>query len=446
MFKKKLAALMGLSVIASAWWATPAHSGELTFSGQLDLIAEDVGGAIYSGVPLGTDFSGTIDDQTFSGTISNGTTTTTFGCCIAAGGLEVTNNELLDAETASLLSTVTGSTFNPGDPVDLIQIEGDTATLSGGRLEAGVTIVMVPSAFDDESLSNYPPDTANVLVTVFFILEEDASDDIYSAVGVVDNLEIVAAGASVLSSVLPSSRSVEVGVPATFFATVINSGTSDASQCTIAPSTTVDADFSFQETDPLTNATVGVPDAPVDIAAGAFQTFLFAYTPRSAFDPVELELAFDCANTDPAPRTTGLNTVLLSSSSTPTPDVVALAATPTGDGVVVAQPNGVFSVASVNVGAGGDISVSADLGGLSLPLGISLCETDPTSGACINPTTPAAAPVETTIEAGETPTFGIFVSSTGTIDFSPGVNRIFVRFDDAGGVTRGSTSVAVRSP
>ena len=52
----------------------------------------------------------------------------------------------------------------------------------------------------------------------------------------------------------------------------------------------------------------------------------------------------------------------------------------------------------------------------------------------------------TTINAGATPTFAVFVDGLGTVvPFDPAVNRIFVRFKDSGGVTRGLTSVAVRT-
>ena len=49
------------------------------------------------------------------------------------------------------------------------------------------------------------------------------------------------------------------------------------------------------------------------------------------------------------------------------------------------------------------------------------------------------------INANATPTFGIFIQGNGNVPFDPAVNRIFVRFKDSGGVTRGSTSVAVRT-
>ena len=51
----------------------------------------------------------------------------------------------------------------------------------------------------------------------------------------------------------------------------------------------------------------------------------------------------------------------------------------------------------------------------------------------------------TQINANATPTFGVFVAGTATVPFDPANNRIFVRFKDAGLVTRGATSVAVRT-
>jgi hypothetical protein len=99
-------------------------------------------------------------------------------------------------------------------------------------------------------------------------------------------------------------------------------------------------------------------------------------------------------------------------------------------------------VAAVNVGFGANITVSADTGSGNPPVNILLCQTDPATGKCITPVGPS---VTTQINAGQTPTFGIFVTANGAVAFDPASNRIFVRFKDGGEVTRGSTSAAVRT-
>ena len=72
---------------------------------------------------------------------------------------------------------------------------------------------------------------------------------------------------------------------------------------------------------------------------------------------------FGCATSASAPIITGVNTLLLSASTTPAPDIVALAAS---DGGIVNIPGttgtGVFAVATINLGAGDTITASADTG------------------------------------------------------------------------------------
>ena len=129
----------------------------------------------------------------------------------------------------------------------------------------------------------------------------------------------------------------------------------------------------------------------------------------------------------------------------PIPDIVALAATLTNDGIVNipgTNATGAFAVATVNVGATGTITASADTGGLTLPVNIFLCQTDTATGQCISAIGPTAT---TQINANATPTFGIFLQGNGNVPFDPAANRIFVRFKDGGNVTRGSTSVAVQT-
>jgi virginiamycin B lyase len=246
-----------------------------------------------------------------------------------------------------------------------------------------------------------------------------------------------------VAAVLPASRSVQVGHAATAFATIINSGSASASGCAIAPFP-VAASFDYQTTNPATNALTGTVNTPVTISAGAAQSFVIAFTPAAPFVPSNLTLGFDCANTDAASSVPGLNTLLLSASASPVPDIVALAAS--GDPGIVDVPGatgaGVFAVATVNVGATATITASADTGSATLPLTLTVCQTVPATGACM--AAPSAS-VTTTINANSTPTFGIFAQGGGAVAFDPANNRVFVRFTDSGNITRGSTSVAVRT-
>ena len=272
----------------------------------------------------------------------------------------------------------------------------------------------------------------------------DAATSLNATAFTVANWRSEVAGA-IVAAVLPSSRSVQVGTAATAFATIINASSVTAAACGISLLTSLPATFTYQTTDPATNQVIGSPNTPVNIAAGAAQSYVFALTPSAPVGPTDVQLSFDCTNSDPAPINTGLNTLLLSASTTPVPDVVALAATPTNDGIVNipgTNGTGAFAVATVNVGATGAITASADTGATSLPLTVSLCETNPATGQCISG---IGSTVATTINANATPTFGIFVQASGNVPFDPAANRVFVRFEDGANVTRGSTSVAVRT-
>ncbi len=226
---------------------------------------------------------------------------------------------------------------------------------------------------------------------------------------------------------------------------MINRGNSLATACKITPLGGLAANFHYQTSDPNTNQITGAADTPVDITSVGFQSFVIAFIPTQALAPTDLQFSFDCANSDPAPINVGLNTLLLSASATPVPDIVALAATPTNDGIVNipgATGTGAFAVATVNVGVNGSITASADTGSATLPVNILLCQTNPANGQCISAIGPN---VTTQINANATPTFGIFVQGNGIVPFDPAANRIFVRFKNAGAVTRGSTGVAVRT-
>ena len=250
--------------------------------------------------------------------------------------------------------------------------------------------------------------------------------------------------ASLAAAVLPGSRSVQVGGVATAFATIINSGNATAKSCQINDLLVRDPEvFSYQTTDPSTNALTGTPNTPVDIPANSFQTFVFSMTATGPFVPQDLRLGFSCTDVGSVGFIVGVNTFLLSASSGPVPDVVALGATSTGDGILHLPGSAganAFAVATANVGASGAITFTADTAGANLPLAISVCQTDPANGTCLSP---AGSSASANVATGATPTFAVFVQAIGSVPFDPANSRIFGRFTDASNAIRGETSVAV---
>jgi hypothetical protein len=247
------------------------------------------------------------------------------------------------------------------------------------------------------------------------------------------------------AAVLPSSRSVQVGSVATIFGTIINSGPGTASNCRIAPATAMPGTFAFQTTDAATNGLTGTANTPVAIPQGGAQSFLLAFTPSAPFAPTDVALNFSCSNAVAATSYSGINTLLLSASTTPVPDIVAIAATATNDGTLHipgAGGSAALAVAIANVGSGGALIAQADTGPATLPLTLTLCQTNPATGACFS--SPSAS-VPATVNGNATATYSIFATAKGAVPFSPAVNRLFIRFVDGGGVTRGSTSVAVQT-
>ena len=250
-----------------------------------------------------------------------------------------------------------------------------------------------------------------------------------------------------VASVLPGARSVGLGSPATIFATLINAGSTALSGCGVSLSGAAPAGLSlgYQTTDPATNALTGTPNTPVSLAGGgAYQTFFLSFQGTAPFTAPALPIVFDCTGSPAAGDIPGVDTIDLVMSSTPVADIIALAATPTSNGVV-AMPKGgagAFAVASINIGATAAITVSVDTGNAVLPLGATICQTDPTSGQCLQP---AAATVALNFAGSTAPTFSVFLQSSGAIAFAPAAARVYVRFEDASGGLHGSTSVAVET-
>jgi hypothetical protein len=203
----------------------------------------------------------------------------------------------------------------------------------------------------------------------------------------------------------------------------------------------VAASFAYQTTD-ASNVPTGTLNTPADIPAGGSQNFIFAFVPTAPISPIEVLITYDCVNSEPAQMTVGLNMLLLSASATPVADILALTATSTGDGIVdLPGSNGsnAFAVSTANNGSAATITAEPKSSG-ALPLVLTICETNAATGACLSAPGSSAT---SSVGAGVTPTYSVFVTATGDVPFDPANNRIDVVFKDAGGVVRGVSSVAV---
>jgi hypothetical protein len=199
--------------------------------------------------------------------------------------------------------------------------------------------------------------------------------------------------------------------------------------------------FQYQTTD-SNNDLTGSVNAPVDIPNNAIQNFVFAFTSSQTLSGAEIALVFDCENTAPAQTAVGVNTFLLSASNSPSPDLVAIGETPSHDGIVrIPSTSGTsfFVAAAINIGAAGTITATADDGGRGLPLSMTICQTNPSTGQCLSP---PAASTTTTVASNQTVTYSVFVQASGNVAFDPALNRLFLRLKE-GAATRGATHNAV---
>ncbi len=245
-----------------------------------------------------------------------------------------------------------------------------------------------------------------------------------------------------LASILPSARSGSINAPLSAFASLINTGNSTATSCSMALQAGQSSSFGYQTTS-AANTPTGAADTPVNIAPGQIQNFVFKVTPDRVLNSEQMGLVFDCTNTIAAASVPGLNRIVISASAGAVPDLIAIAATPNADGIVNVPGDtgtGVFSVATVNIGASGSFTASVDDADLGLPLGAFICKTD-AQGACENdPASNVAFP----LASNEIALFSVFVAGQGNIAFDAANHRLFLRLEQQG-ITRGATSVAVRT-
>jgi streptogramin lyase len=266
---------------------------------------------------------------------------------------------------------------------------------------------------------------------------------------------LVLADSSPLSaSILPGGRTVVLGRPATVFATMVNSAPNALTNCQIAMPGGSNSgwQFTYQATDPTTNLPIGLPNQPVTLPANdGAQSFVLTIvgSNRAPAAASMIPVQFNCTNAYPPvlPRIDTLDLFFSNPDAGQAPDYIMVSASQT-PGVLDVPVNGAaaFAVALANAGGAGSDSaiITANTGIAKLPLDITLCFTDPTSGACLQPPTPS---LTWNPAAGATATLSVFVTATGPIPLLPIVNRVFVTADYTGAPApaRGSTSVAVEA-
>ncbi len=241
------------------------------------------------------------------------------------------------------------------------------------------------------------------------------------------------------SAVLPYARAVQVNTQASAFTNLNNAGNVAGQNCFPSLPANFPATFTYQTTNP-SNQLVGTPNTPVDVPPGATQNFVVGIIPTSLLN-TEIPLVLKCSNAPSATNYKGVNTFILSAATSTPPDLIAIGATPSNDGVVRLATNtatGLFATAAVNIGSGSTITASADDGGRGLPLNLQVCETDSAGTwlACGNNLT-------RTVGTNQTVYYTVLVTGQGQpIAFDPANSRLFLRFI-ANGITVGATNVAV---
>ena len=251
-----------------------------------------------------------------------------------------------------------------------------------------------------------------------------------------------ATSSPLVAAVLPSSRSVQVGNPATVFATIINAGTTALSGCRISPVTTVNGRFSFQTTN-AANQLTGTVNTAATIAAGAAQNFLIAFTPTAAQASGDVRFVYVCAGVPSALPLTTVNTLRLSFDTNPVADMITIGVTPSNDGYArISGPTGagLFVTSTVNIGAAATLMARVRLLDTATAMTATVCQTNPVNGQCL---APPAATVSATFANNVPTTWAAFLQATSDIPNDPARFRILFEYVDAGGVVRGSTSTAV---
>jgi hypothetical protein len=248
-----------------------------------------------------------------------------------------------------------------------------------------------------------------------------------------------------LLATLPSVRATPTSTQATAFATVVNPGASTLSDCRfLAATAPTGATLTWRRTNPATNAAEGEANPLFSLAPGGVGTFVFGIGGGQASANRDIGLNVACAGASPS-EITGANRFVMTTQSSAAADVIAIASTLSGDGIMNLPPNagfGVFAAAAVNIGAAADLVVRPIAMSNAGPVGMSVCETN-AQGQCLSPPAPS---LRTSFAANQTRTFSVFGQAFQSFPFDPAEFRTQLEFRDAASpnALRGGASVALR--
>ena len=256
------------------------------------------------------------------------------------------------------------------------------------------------------------------------------------------------ANAQLFTSVAPEARtSVTNGPTVTYFASSINSGSEALTNCRPIPGAFPAANFGYQTVD-ATNQLTGTPNTPVNIPSGATQGFLLSYAPGATPYAGLVDGRITCDERD-SQYTPYLSGTLAIENGVQIPDVIAISATPSSDGVIRLNRiggAGVMAVAAVNIGVAGEVRVTPQpLGTFPSIASFEVCETDAAS-QCIGA---RASSLTVNFAANQVRTFAVFARGFDdtSIPFYPDIIRIrLVLSATSSGRPVGLTSAALTSP
>ncbi|VAV91235.1 hypothetical protein MNBD_ALPHA06-130 [hydrothermal vent metagenome] len=257
------------------------------------------------------------------------------------------------------------------------------------------------------------------------------------------------AQAAINAAVIPTARTGQIGTPLTVFAAMLNFGDAQANNCRIE----LNANFSgvlpitlAYQTTTATNQLTGTVNTPVNIPAGVVQNFLLELTGTDVIAGRDLGFDFVCDQIS-APLFSGVNTVRLTISDTPLPDLIPIAVSLSADGIMRIENAGgasAYGAAVINIGAAGNVQVRADGGEYVWPMQMLVCETDP-DGNCLQT---AIAMLEVNFASGQSRTFSVFASASARlgVPFMPELARSFLRFERPDTGTLAASSLAITAP